>query len=175
MKIILALLFSSLCLAPLSAQVTLNFDNGGTTPPNEINFTGFPISWIGGDYTLDTVETLNEGTSENTLSANYQGTNGYLNIITYPPGLPAPWVGSELIFNDGLRELLIKLDGTSVAISGHDEDGNWVDYNGWDGWSASYEGGGFGPAYLSGGAFVEHAEELNVGLTFTNGQWAPTP
>jgi hypothetical protein len=29
------------------------------------------------------------------------------------------------------------------------------------------------PAGASGGAFVEQAKDLNIGLTFTNGQWNP--
>ena len=162
-------------------QWAVNFDSEATAP-NVINFTGLPTPWFNGEYTLNAVESLVDGTTEHTLAASYNGPNGLVvGITTWGPGLPAPWVGSQLNFNDGTREIVVTLDGNSAQISGHDEDGNWVDYNP-DGWVASYDGGGFGPAYVpptpsevggSGGAFVEHAQELNIGLTFQDGQWVP--
>jgi hypothetical protein len=179
MKSLIVILFSGLvCLSFVSAQVSLNFDNEGTSPPSVINFEGLPAAVMNGEYTLDTstLETLDAGTSWLTLSTRYHGPNpdGYLSIITYPPGLPHPWVGSEVYFHDGLYELVIKLDGTSVQITGHDANGDWVTYDS-EGWAASYDGGGFGPAYVpsSDGAMVEQARQLNIDLGFQDGQWVP--
>jgi hypothetical protein len=134
---------------------------------------------MGGEYTLDPsvpVETLNDGTSWLTLSARYQGPNpdGFMTIITYPPGLPSPWVGSEVYFHDGLYELIIKLDGNSVQITGHDENGDWVTYDS-DGWAATYDGGGFGPAYVPVSAgVIDSARQLNLGLEYQDGRWVPS-
>jgi hypothetical protein len=179
MKSLVIILFSSLfCLSSVSAQVSLNFDNEGTSPPSVINFEGLPAAVMNGEYTLDpsTLETLDAGTSWLTLSTRYNGPNpdGYLYITTYPPGLPHPFVGSEVYFHDGLYELIIKLDGTSVQMSGHDANGDWVTYNS-DEWAATYDGGGFGPAYVPVSAgVINAAKELNLGLEYQDGKWVPS-
>jgi hypothetical protein len=77
----------------------------------------------------------------------------------------------------------------SNAFMQLDESGNVVSASGYatgvdpSGHSVIYDGGGFGPAYLSSGggggdegdgsvgALYIQAQELNIGLTFTDGQW----
>jgi len=45
-------------------------------------------------------------------------------------------------------------------------------------YSGTWPGGGFGPGYNSGGGgntvLVEQAAQLNIGLSFQNGQWTPS-
>lgn len=109
------------------------------------------------------------------------GGKKYQMVLCVPPGVSQPFL-MYLVDRDAPwmenGKIEFNSDGTVNRSSGY---ATSLDYSGF---AVSWDGGGFGPGYSSGGGggagegsggvIVEQASQLNVGLTFQNGQWTPT-
>jgi hypothetical protein len=125
-----------------------------------------------------------DGDYETYYRQDLVGTNLYGNAVYKPY-----WIHVVPAEDGGVQRIELNTGSGSLNASWHPNTGWQVDYiipslitpetytidnqigfSGENG--ATVVGGAYTPSG-TGGAFVEQAQELNVGLEFNNGQWAP--
>ena len=103
------------------------------------------------------------------------GTGVHLQY-SLPPGVSSVHKATFMLGATGdLQAVWLNNTSTMGYVIYPNADGSWA---GPATLSIAWDGGGYGPAYVPlvapqsiAGAFVEQAQELNVGLEFNNGQW----
>jgi hypothetical protein len=131
-------------------------------------FTAIVYATNGDRYALrynraDPSSALLDGLSLASLRLRPNGSSTWQDIATNGPGMvfPSTLNVREHIANENVKNFFeygLSTGYTPVNVFSS---------------APTYYSAPIAPTGASGGAFVEQAQELNIGLTFTNGQWNP--